>query len=153
ISLVRPVRAVTHAGSVTSQGDAAIRADIARSTYGYTGAGIKVGILSDSFDSSTGSYAADISSGNLPSGVQILQEYTGADATDEGRGMAQLVYDSAPGVSLAFATAFIGGQAGFANNIKALRDAGAKVIVDDIAYFDEPMFQDSVIAQAVDDVV
>jgi hypothetical protein len=137
-------------GSVTSQGDQALRANIARATYGYTGSGIKVGILSDSFDTGPGSYSTDVASGDLPSGVQVLEEYAGG--TDEGRAMAQLVYDSAPGVTLAFATAF-NGETDFANNIKALRDAGCKVIVDDVIYFDEPMFQDGAIAQAIDNVV
>jgi hypothetical protein len=63
--------------------------------------------------------------------------------------MLQLVHDVAPGSSLAFATAD-GGQANFANNIVALKNNGAKVITDDVMYPDETMFQDGIIAQAVD---
>ncbi len=152
LQFARPVEYVLSTGSVTSQGDAAERADIARSTYGLTGAGVKVGIVSDSFNTRTTTsdhYAQDVASGDLPNNVQILNDMSGG--TDEGRAMAQVVYDSAPGASLAFATGD-GGQVAFANNIKALRDAGAKVIVDDLTYLDEPMFQDGVIAQAVDNV-
>ena len=65
--------------------------------------------------------------------------------------MLQIVHDVAPGAALSFAT-YRGGLAVAANNIRALRDAGAKVIVDDFIYFVEPMFQDGVIAQAVDEV-
>ncbi len=71
---------------------------------------------------------------------------------DEGRAMAQIVHDMAPGADLAFATAFVGGDVGFANNIRALANAGADVIVDDIIYFSEPFFQDGIIANAVTDV-
>jgi hypothetical protein len=137
----------TNVGSVTTQADHALVTDTARSTYGVNGAGVKVGIISDSFNAQ-GGYNANIASGDLPAGVQILQD---SGTTDEGRGMAQLVYDIAPGASLAFATAQ-GGQANFANNIIALKNAGAKVIVDDVSYFAETMFQDGVIAQAVDQV-
>lgn len=65
--------------------------------------------------------------------------------------MAQIIHDLAPGATLAFRTAFDGEQ-DFANGIRALRDAGAKVIVDDVSYDDEPMFQDGFIAKAIDDV-
>src|SRR5882724_8057444 len=42
--------AMTHVGSVTSQGDYALRSGIARSTFGVDGSGINVGALSDSFN-------------------------------------------------------------------------------------------------------
>ena len=61
--------------------------------------------------------------------------------------MLQIVHDIAPGASLAFATAF-GGRPCFADNIRALANAGAKVIADDIIYFSEPMYQDGIIAKA-----
>jgi Subtilase family/FG-GAP-like repeat len=139
---------ISNTGSVTTQADHAMQSDAARASLGVTGAGIKVGVLSDSFNA-LGGYSADIASGNLPAGVQILQD---SGTTDEGRAMAQIVYDVAPGAALAFATAN-GGQANFANNIIALLNAGAKVIVDDVSYFAEPMFQDGVIARAVQQAV
>ena len=149
LQFARPALFTTHVGSTTTQGDTALRADIARNTYGFTGSGVKVGILSDSFDTGSGSYATDISTGDLQSGIQVIQDSAGG--TDEGRAMAQIVHDVAPGASIAFATAN-GGESGFANNIRALANAGAKVIVDDVAYFAEPMFQDGIIARAIDDV-
>ena len=64
----------------------------------------------------------------------------------------QLVRDVAPAARQSFHTAF-DGQANFATGILELaNDAGADVIVDDVIYFAEPMFQDGIIAQAVDSV-
>ncbi len=143
--------AMTHVGSVSSQGDHAMRSDIARTTFGVDGSGINVGALSDSFNC-LGGAAADASSGDLPS-VTVTQEISVCTgATDEGRAILQVVHDVAPGASLSFASAF-NGQASFATNILALAAAGAKVIVDDVLYFAEPMFQDGMIAQVVDSVV
>jgi len=149
LRFARTAAAMTHVGVVTSQGDVAQRSDVARTTLGVNGTGVKVGVLSDSYNS-LGGAAADIASGDLPAaGVQVIQD---SGTTDEGRAMLQIVHDVAPGASLAFATAN-GGQANFANNIIALKNAGANVIVDDVIYFAEPMFQDGIIAQAVDTVV
>ena len=143
--------AVTNVGLVTSQGDHAMRADVARSTFGLTGSGVTVGVLSDSFNC-LGGAATDVANDDL-SPVTVIQEISGCNgATDEGRAMLQIVHDVAPGASLSFATGFLG-QASFAANILALAAAGAKVIVDDIMYFAEPMFQDGIIAQAVNSVV
>ncbi|MGC1464341.1 MAG: FG-GAP-like repeat-containing protein, partial [Pseudolabrys sp.] len=137
------------AGSVTNQADHAILADTARSTFAVDGNGIAVGVLSDSFNDLVG-MNADITSGDLPANTTILSDLT-AGGTDEGRGMAQIVHDIAPGASILFATAFTG-LANFANNIIALASAGAKVIVDDVSYFAETAFQDGPVSQAIDQV-
>jgi len=151
LKFAREAAATTRAGSVTSQGDASMNGPAARSALGVDGSGVKVGVLSDSFNCLSGA-AADVASGDL-STVTVVQEASSCSgANDEGRAMLQIVHDIAPGAALAFASAF-NGQAAFANNIKALKNAGAKVIVDDVAYFAEPMFQDGVIAQAVETVV
>jgi Subtilase family len=143
--------AMTQVGSVTSQGDYALRSGIGRSTFGVNGSGINVGALSDSFNC-LGGAAGDTTSGDLPS-VTVIQEISiCTGATDEGRAILQIVHDVAPGASLSFASAF-NGQAAFASNILALASAGARVIVDDVLYFAEPMFQDGIIAQTVDSVV
>jgi Subtilase family len=152
LKFAQSAAAMTHVGSVTSQGDHAMRSGIARSTFGFDGSGINVGALSDSFNC-LGGAPADTASGDLPSVTTVIQEIsTCTGATDEGRAILQIVHDVAPGASLSFASAF-NGQASFASNILALAAAGAKVIVDDVIYFAEPMFQDGIIAQAVDSVV
>jgi hypothetical protein len=109
------------------------------------GGGISVGALSDSFNC-LGGAAADASSGDLPS-VTVTQEISVCTgATDEGRAILQVVHDVAPGASLSFASAF-NGQASFASNIVALAVSGAKVVIDVVVYFAEPMFQDGIIAR------
>ena len=67
------------------------------------------------------------------------------------KAMAEIIHDVAPGAELAFHTAD-NGEADFAQGIMRLADAGCQVIVDDVIYFDEPFFQDGIVAQAVDQV-
>ena len=143
---------MTNVGLIDSQGDIAMRSDDARALFGFTGAGTTVGVLSDSYDC-LGGAAGDVASGDLPAGVTVLAEISDCTgATDEGRAMMQLIHDVAPGAALVFHTAFEG-QADFAQGILELAAAGADVIVDDVSYPHEPMFQDGIIAQAVDTVV
>ncbi len=149
LNFVRPATSNKNVGSITSQGDVAMRADIARTDFSVNGSGILVGTLSDSYDCLSGA-AADVLSGDLPSGVNVLDDSACA-ATDEGRGMMQLIADVAPGAAQAFHTAF-NGQAAFASGIMDLQGLGADIINDDIFYFAEPFFQDGIIAQAVDTV-
>jgi VCBS repeat-containing protein len=152
VKFARPAYAMTNTGSVTGQDDLAIDAPDARADYSVDGTGLTVGILSDSFDTYSGSikYAQDVTSGDLPNDVNILADSPGG--TDEGRAMAQLVYDIAPGADLAFHTAFVS-MADFAQGILDLRDAGSDIIVDDVTYFAEPMFQDGILSQAINTVV
>ncbi|HWB14006.1 MAG TPA: DUF4214 domain-containing protein [Pirellulales bacterium] len=152
-----PADAGVGVGSVTTQGDKAELSDETRQFLGFNGAGQTVGILSDSYNNKLGA-PTDVVHGDLPgvgnpdgyvSPVNVIQDLPGAGGTDEGRAMLQIVHDVAPAAKLAFGTASLG-QAAFANNITALRNAGATVIADDVFYFQEPYFQDGVISQAVD---
>lgn len=151
LQFARPAYASTHVGAVTSQGDAAMRADIGRTAFGVDGTGVMVGTLSDSYDC-LGGAAVGVASNDLPAGVVVLSEgpclATPPPATDEGRAMMELIHDVAPGASQAFHTA-LGGQASFAQGIIDLAVAGAKVINDDFIYFAEPFYQDGIVAQAV----
>ena len=157
LQFARASAATTNVGSVTSQGDKAMRSDVARTTFSVDGSGQVVGVLSDSYDCKSGA-AADITSGDLPASPNILKDKSSCSSgTDEGRAMMQLVFDVAPGANLAFYTAFEG-IADFATGITKLAapvasgGAGATVVVDDVIYFTELMFQDGIVAQAADGV-
>ncbi|GEM_PF-1742777 len=129
---------VYNTGSINSEGDAVTRAAEARAGFGVNGSGIKVGVMSDGVTH----LANSVASGDLPSSpaVNVLKAGSG----DEGTAMLEIVNDLAPGSPLAFyapstSTDMVAG-------IRALRDAGSKVIVDDITFFDEPKFEDGPIA-------
>ncbi|MEQ1953265.1 S8 family serine peptidase [Mesorhizobium yinganensis] len=148
LNQARAAMAFGNVGAVTSQGDASMHSDDARAAFGLDGSGVTVGIMSDSFNN-LGGAATGIASGDLPaSGVLVLKDLASGGA-DEGRAMAEIVHDVAPGAALQFRTAFLG-QADFANGIQDLITAGSDVVVDDVGYFAEPFFQDGVIAQSAD---
>jgi hypothetical protein len=160
------------------QGSSAVRSNFPT----LLGSGVTVGILSDSFDcyavyanpangvpvsgysgyaynGFTADYASDVSTGALPTGVSVLEEASCLDYgapsqtpfSDEGRAMMQVIHAVAPGAGLAFYTAE-NSEADFAGGIGTLASAGAKVIADDVGYFDEPFFQDGIVAEAIDAV-
>ncbi|MGA3057937.1 MAG: S8 family serine peptidase, partial [Candidatus Limnocylindrales bacterium] len=150
------VNAACPTGDFVSEGDTQLNAATGRTHYSVNGSGITVGVLSDSYNS-LGGAPTDVTNGELPGAtnacgftnpVTVQADYSG---TDEGRAMSQIVHDLAPGANIRFATADNSEQ-DFADQIRALATAGAKVIVDDISYFDEPMYQDGVIGKAVEDV-
>ena len=157
LRFVRPSMAAADIGATTSQGDQTMFSDEARSQFKITGAGNKVGVLSDSYNAlgnaPDGVASGDLPGNNNPNGylhpVEVLEDLPAGEGSDEGRAMAEIVHDVAPGADLAFHTAFTG-QAGFAQGIIDLADAGSDVIVDDIIYFAEPFFQDGIITQATD---
>ncbi len=159
LASARESLAQTHAAPIPPQASQGLHADLARSTFGLDGTGVTVGILSDSFNRTTGpdeagatdTMATDIANGYLPANTRILNDDPYPGGTDEGRGMAQIVHQIAPGASILFDTA-VGGQAIFAQHILDLAAAGAKVIVDDVSYYNEPDYQDGIIAQAISTV-
>ena len=136
-------------GAVTTQGYVTHMAN--RSVpLGYDGTGVRVGVLSDSASASR--VAALIASGDLPPDVVVLPGQDGGNGTDEGTALMEIVHDMAPAAKLFFATAFTGEQS-FADNVRTLRFTyHCDIIVDDVTYFDEAVFQDGIVAVAVNDV-
>jgi hypothetical protein len=143
-----------------SEGDSLMNVAAARAANAVDGSGETVGILSDSFDTAANApthASTDIATGDLPgvgnpcghtTPVVVQSDFSGGGQTDEGRAMAQLVHDLAPGANLDFATAF-NGDLDFANQINTLRTVNhADVIVDDVSYLNEPFFQNGPIANA-----
>ena len=150
LHIARPAYAAfKNVGKTTSQGDSVMRADKARTKYNVSGAGSKVGVISDSYNSLNG--AADgVASGDLPTNVQVIRDIPATiKGTDEGRAMAEIVHDVAPGAGIAFNTGYET-QIDFALGILDLAAAGCNIIVDDLTYFAEPFFQDGILAQVVD---
>ncbi len=131
-----------------TEGDVAHAADTARTRFGVDGTGTTACAMSDSVDS-----LADLqASGDLPPGVTVLPGQSGNPATSEGTALLEIIFDMAPGADLAFATG-AGGTAQMAQNILDLAALGCEIIVDDVLYFNEGVFQDDIIAQAVEAVV
>jgi hypothetical protein len=148
----------TYVGSVTSQGDRAMKTDAVRLRTSLNGSGVKIGVISDSYNA-LGGEAAGVASGNLPGAgnpngftkpVRVISDL--AERSDEGRAMAEIVHDVAPGAEILFHTGFRG-EAAFANAVRELARQGATVIVDDVGYPFTPNFQDGLGARAVDEVV
>ena len=142
-----------------------------------TGAGVSVGIISDSFNA-LGGQEADIASGDLPSNVRLLND--AETGTDEGRALAQIIHDIAPGADLAFASFGSGGARALdprelrvpnggvlaanrasivdrgnnstdldlAQSIEDLVEEGVDIIIDDVVPVTGPVFQRGFEAQA-----
>jgi autotransporter-associated beta strand protein len=160
----------TAIGSATSQGVSVLQADQARAIFGVTGAGVKLGVISDSFNGSGSAptVATQIAAGNLPgtgnphgytTGVSIVKDGSG---TDEGRAVLEIVHDVAPGAALYFHSAFNNTQTPGYTNVdtaapdQTIADAidglaavpGMRIIVDDVGILTAPRFQDGAAAQA-----
>jgi hypothetical protein len=139
------VSPITNVGRVTSQADVGLRANIARATYGVNGAGVRIGVISDSYNS-LGGASAGVRSGDLPANVVVLSDAIG---TDEGRGMIELIHDLAPGAEVYFHS--VGNTpSDMASAMERLAAAGCNIIVDDVSFYSEPFFQDGIIAQTTD---
>jgi large repetitive protein len=140
-------------GVAYNEAETSMFADVARTQYGVDGTGVTVGVLSTSVNQYQGGLSESYGTGDLnpATPVDVIQDGpTGSD--DEGRAMLENIHDVAPGASLEFATG-VDGEVSMGQNIEALAKAGSQIEVDDIGYFDDAMFQDGIIEQAVDTVV
>ncbi len=150
-----PNYGVTNTGSVTTQGDTVIRANLVRA-QGITGNEVKVGAISDGINGLTSSIASgDLSASGitmpavpltgggislnspLPGGTVFTSTPVGrSDLTtgSEGRAMLEIIHDIAPGAQLFFAP---NGSTSLAYQRAArwLVSQGVKVIADDVVFF------------------
>jgi subtilisin family serine protease len=129
-----PDYATPDIGSVTSEGDAIHRCNVARG-MGFSGTGIKVGVISDGVSG----LAASQGSGDLGS-VTVLSPGSG----DEGTAMLEIVHDCATGAQLLFASGL--STLDFINSVNALVANGARIIVDDLSFHTVPYFEDGPVA-------
>jgi Ca2+-binding RTX toxin-like protein len=140
-------------GNVITEGDRAMRSNQARFNHNIDGTGITIGIISDSFNALRDA-SKDVRAGELPGynnpnqyfkPVRVLKD--DSEGSDEGRAMAQIIHDIAPGAQLLF----YGPRSvsDFARGIDTLVSAGADIIVDDLIFLNQPFFQDGPVSQAV----
>lgn len=151
--------AVTRSGSVAPQGDAYLGTDTLRNVEGLSGAGLTIGIISDSYNA-LGGASGGVASGDLPgignpsnmNPVTVLMDDNDPSSIDEGRAMAEIIHDIAPGANLLFHSAFTqftgSPDQTIATAIDNLVGAGADIIVDDVGILIAPFFQDGAAAQA-----
>ena len=144
-----PDYSAANTGSVTSEGDAILNADDVRN-LGFTGAGIRVGVLSDGVQSMALAQATN----DLPAVIERNPAFPGVSG-DEGTAMLEIVHDLAPDARLAFT----GGSDGLPSTLEKINGInwlatqafggnGADVIVDDITNYNEPFFEDGPVARA-----
>lgn len=161
--------AITRVGSVTSRAARAMRAPFAIGDVEADGSGQRVGVISDSFavtgavrDANTqpasgqpgqlsGSRPQD--SGDLPLSVQLIAEGQEDGSVDEGAAMAELIHDIAPGAELYFHTAGVN-RFQMADAIDELCfNQGSTVVVDDILFLTEAVYQDDGPSQSASNCV
>lgn len=164
INFVRPTPPAERSNnsSLFNQGDFGQESFFTRAGFDLSGQGVKIGVLSDSYDKSVGNQPAssDIAGGVLPGPgnpngfsqeIEVLSDLELRSGSDEGRAMLQIIHSVAPKADLAFHTGFVS-PGNFAEGILALTNADCDIIVDDITYITEPFFNDTnqgVVEQAV----
>lgn len=146
--IVRPLMTgTTSAGSVTSEGDSIHHAVDVRSDLNVKGDSISIGVISDGCVS----WAQSKALGDLPADFDTINFKFGgipqAGSGDEGTAMMEIVHDLAPKAEIYFYGALGGGIPAMNTAIQALvREKGCKIIVDDLTFWGEPMFEDGTVA-------
>ncbi|MBK8700510.1 MAG: S8 family serine peptidase [Saprospiraceae bacterium] len=141
-----------------TQGDAALKTNKIRSDYGFTGKGVRIGVISDGVgpllhpaNGDLGPAAddvpqivSDITLLDEPGAQLFIQNNDDIGNRAEGIAMIEIIRDIAPDADIVFANAFdITGNYLF-QAIDALKNAGCQIIVDDVGQFAIPFFQSNV---------
>ena len=145
-----PDYAIPQAGSVTSEGDLISRTGLLRGVSGLTGAGVKVGVISDGVNAR----ATAQFTGDLPAVLDIDPDRPGYG--HEGTALLEIVHDLAPGSRLAFS-----GPSTSLEMVESIRylahgafdGSGVDIIVDDLGFFGEPYYADGMVARAAKEAV
>ena len=109
-----------------------------------TGAGIKIGIISDGVEDISEAMA----SGVLPEDVHILSPGKGK----EGTVMLEIVHETSHGAELYFYSAG-SNKLEFNRAVDALLAEGCRIICDDVGWPDEPFFEDGIVASHIKEVI
>ncbi|MDQ1275256.1 MAG: hypothetical protein QG610_829 [Euryarchaeota archaeon] len=111
---------------------------------GVTGAGIKIGIISDGVED----ISKAVESEALPESVHILSMGKGT----EGTVMLEVVHEVSPGAELYFHSAG-DNKLEFNRAVDALIAKGCQIICDDVGWPDEPFFEDGIVASHIKEVI
>jgi|GEM_PF-4931020 len=150
VKIVRPmVGGTANTGSKTTEGDSIHHAINVRTDLNVLGDSVNVGVISDGCVS----WPASEVSGDLPGGFGPPNYTFGGvnrkGSGDEGTAMMEIVHDLAPNATLFFYGALYdtsGIHLSSAAMIDAIyrlvREKHCKIIVDDLTWYDQPMFED-----------
>ncbi len=128
-----PDYGVTQAGSITTEGDSILKANLARSSHSLDGTGVRVGVISDG----VGGISSSQASGDLGPVNTTTCNVTGTNpqlSGSEGTAMLEIVHDLAPGAELWFGHFGMGTALDFDAAVDCLAQ-NTDVVVDDIAWF------------------
>jgi hypothetical protein len=129
-------------GSVTTQGDTVLNTANVRTLYGYSGSGMKIGVISNGVDH----LSESVATGDLPNNVHVLSNTIGGD---EGTAMLEIIHDMVPNATLYFHDEG-SNTAAFDAAVDDLISNGCTVICDDVYWKGEPFFEDGPVASHIE---
>ena len=142
---------IVRSGTVVTKGDTILGAAQARTEFGLSGKGIRIGVISDGVEGLDIGQAAGEVPPDCPENLTdltpscVLVDADNAGFRNEGRAMLEIIHDLAPDAILGFSSG-INGVTGFVDAINFLEeDFVADIIVDDIGYLTEPYFENGTI--------
>jgi len=134
-------------GSAMAESDVLLHTNLLRANL-INGTGVKVGVISNGVVH----YADAVGTGDLPTVASGKLNILTTGVGDEGTAMLEIIYDMAPGAKLYFHDMGTNKYA-FMHAMDDLVAQGCTVIVDDVGWYDEPYFQDGMIAMHVKELI